>query len=294
MSVRLPQVLVIGGGELGSAVAHKLVRGGMKAFIADLDRPTCIRTSVCFAMALWDGAKEVEDVTAVRVASMGEDSAKEASVIAAQGKLPVLVVDKDFGGWKKLAAALGADVVIDARMLKRNQGISKDLAPLVVGLGPGFSAGRDVHVVIETNRGPNLGSLIYDGQAEADTGVPAEVAGYSGERVIRAPRTGVFTSQARIGEMVMRGEVVGSIDVRIEEGADGEASTKVEVVAPIGGLMRGLVMDGVRVEKGQKIGDVDPRGRKINPLTISDKGRAVAGGVLEAIMHWWARSNVRS
>jgi xanthine dehydrogenase accessory factor len=163
-------------------------------------------------------------------------------------------------------------------MLKRNCGISTGLAPLVIGLGPGFRAPEDVHAVIETNRGHNLGRVIYDGGAEPDTGVPAAVEGYAKERVLRAPADGVFRARAAIGQTVSRGEILG-----LAGGA--------EVRASIAGLLRGLVADGTEVRRGQKIGDVDPRGAAIDVSTVSDKGRAVAGGVLEATMAWWVRSD---
>jgi xanthine dehydrogenase accessory factor len=264
-SVRLPWVIVIGGGELGSAVSHRLVRSGMCVAVVDIKRPTCIRRNVCFAMACIEGAKEVEGVRAEHVATI-----REANSAVIRGVLPVLT-----GDFRKIAARLEPDVFVDARMLKRDQDISVELAPLVIGLGPGFVAGGNVHVVIETKRGHNLGRLIYEGSAEPSTGVPAEIGGFSKERVIRASESGIFESRAKLGAIVRKEQVVGVI-------AGG-----VDVLAPIAGLLRGLISDGAEVRRGQKIGDVDPRGSSVDPTTISDKGRAVAGGVLEAVMHWW-------
>jgi xanthine dehydrogenase accessory factor len=289
MPEKLPGVLVVGGGELGSAVAHRLTRSGMTVAVADLEHPRCIRTAVCFAPALRLGTAEVEGVTAVRAGSgrSGPDLLAEASRIAGEGKLPLFALNGGDLGWSGLAASLKAEVVVDARMLKRNHGRMKDLAKLTIGLGPGFSAGEDVDVVVETNRGPDLGRVIYEGSAEPDTGVPAAVAGYSEERVIRAPLAGIFTARRKVGEMVAAGAVVGAI---------GPASACPDVLArvtsPLGGLLRGLVMDGTAVSEKQKIGDVDPRGKGVDFLKISDKGRAVAGGVLEAVMHWWTESHV--
>ena len=293
----LPRVLVLGGGELGSAVSHRLARSGMEVFVADLDAPTCIRTEVCFAMALRAGAIEVEGVTAVKAATVDE-----AFGIAAGGRIPVLALRLEQGAYRMLARELRADVLIDARMLKRKEDMSRDVAPLVIALGPGFTAPEDVHAVIETNRGHGLGRAIYDGCAEADTGIPGEICGYSGERLIRSPASGVFTAGAKVGDLVAGGQVVGVVvaaaarkaagEVRAGEAAVGaRAGERTDVVASLEGLLRGLISDGVNVEKGQKIGDVDPRGSKIDPRTISDKGRAVAGGVLEAIMHWWSRTH---
>jgi len=273
----VPAVLVIGGGELGSAVAHRLVTSGLRVVIADLARPTCIRRRVCFAEALVGGETQVEGVVARRVASPAE-----ARGLAATGAIAVLGVEAGGADFARLAADLEAGVLVDARLLKRNQGISSGLAPLVIGLGPGFRAPEDVHAVIETNRGHNLGRVILAGEAEADTGQPGEIAGYSAERVIRAPSSGAFDSGKPLGTLVAKGEVVGRIG-----GVGGVGGA--EVAAPIAGLLRGLVADGVEVECGRKIGDVDPRGAAIDITTISDKGRAVAGGVLEAIMHFWLK-----
>ncbi|MFH1313021.1 MAG: selenium-dependent molybdenum cofactor biosynthesis protein YqeB [Candidatus Eisenbacteria bacterium] len=263
----LPRVLIAGGGELGSAVAHRLARSGMELFVVDLENPRCVRREVCFAMVNSGGSGIVEGMRARKASS-----ADEAVEIAGAGDIPVLA-----GDFERIAGEIKPDVFVDARMLKRDQHISRDLAPLVVGLGPGFTAGRDVDIVIETNRGHDLGRVIYDGAAEAHTGVPGEVAGFSHERVIRAPESGTFMSRASLGRMVEKGEVLGVID------------DTVCVKSGISGRLRGLVMDGVEVRGGQKIGDVDPRGAGIDHRTISDKGRSVAGGVLEAVMHWWMR-----
>jgi xanthine dehydrogenase accessory factor len=297
MPVRLPRVLVVGGGELGSAVAHRLARSGMTVAVADLEHPRCIRTGVCFATALRLGTAQVEGVAALRAAPgcAGPQILDEASRITSQGKLPVFALDGGDLTWNGLAASLGADVVVDARMLKRNQDQLTGLGPLPSGLGPGFSAGEHVDVVIETTRGPDLGRVIYAGCAEPDTGVPAAVTGHGEERVIRAPLAGVFTAEARVGDMVGAGAVVGTIRPpgpdRAAGGLSG-ADALARVASPISGLLRGLVMDGTAVGERQKIGDVDPRGSRIDFLKISDKGRAVAGGVLEAIMHWWTESHV--
>jgi xanthine dehydrogenase accessory factor len=261
----LPRVLVVGGGELGSAVAHRLTRAGLTVFVIDIEKPKCIRRAVCFAAALAEGAKVVEGVRAVPVASC-----HQAREVAARESLPVLA-----GDFRQVAEELRPDVLVDARMLKTGSDVAAGIAPLVVGLGPGLVAGQDVDVVIETNRGHHLGRVIYEGSAEPATGVPAEVKGFAHQRVIRAPQAGVFHAGAEIGVMVEKGASLGTID------------GKTTVPAPIDGLLRGLIANGARVRRGQKIGDVDPRGPAIDPYTISDKGRAVAGGVLEAIMYWW-------
>jgi len=262
--IDLPRILVIGGGELGSAVAHRLRRVGFEVWIAEIDKPRCIRRLVCFGSACYQGSVEVEGIRGQ--VARDPDQARE---IARLGDIPVVTAD-----FRDLIEATGFEVIVDARMLKRRTDISKDLAPLVIGLGPGFVAGKDVDVVVETNRGHDLGRVIYEGEAERHTGEPAPVLGYTHQRVLRAPASGVFKAKVRIGDMVRKETTVGIV---------GEC----EVKAPIDGLVRGLVADGNRVDAGQKIGDIDPRGESIRPDTISDKGRAVAGGVLEAVMRWY-------
>jgi xanthine dehydrogenase accessory factor len=262
---KLPRVLVVGGGELGSATAQRLVRSGMEVSIVDIARPRCIRRKVCFAMALLDGACQVEGVTARKTASTDE-----ALDLAARGEIPVMAVD-----FRKVVSDMKPDVLVDARMLKRESDMSRDIAPFVVGLGPGFRAGIDAHAVVETQRGHDLGRVIYEGSAEPHTGVPGEIQGFRSERVVRAPGSGRFRSEISLGAVVEKGTILGKID------------GKVAVVAPIAGLVKGLIADGTEVGGGQKMGDIDPRGASVNPATISDKGRAISGGVLEAIMHWW-------
>ena len=269
MTPALPLVIVVGAGELGSAVCHRLKRSGLGVIAVDIDRPLCIRRRVCFAVALTEGSIEVEGVMGERAAG-----ASEAESITRAGGIPVMA-----GDWRRLAGALGADVLVDATLRKRNSEHIRGCVPLTVGLGPGFEAGTTADVVIETNRGHDLGRVIYEGRAEPDTGVPGEILGISGDRVIRAPAAGIFSGGRAIGSLLETGDTLGVIN--------GE----VDVKAPIAGILRGLIADNTDVRERQKIGDIDPRGAAISVDTISDKGRAVAGGVLEAIMSWWVNSN---
>jgi xanthine dehydrogenase accessory factor len=215
-------------------------------------------------MALVDGPVEVEGIRAQKVPDF-----RQAEEYARRGTVAVLA-----GEFKRIAEELRPDVLVDARMLKTAQDISSDLAPLVVGLGPGFTAGENADIVIETKRGHDLGRVIDRGRAQPDTGVPGPICGLTEERLIRAPASGAFRSTVELGAIVKQNDVVGRIG-------------GTEVKAPVGGLLRGLVADGVEVTEGRKMGDVDPRGPDVDPRTISDRGRAVAGGVLEAVMHWW-------
>jgi xanthine dehydrogenase accessory factor len=168
------------------------------------------------------------------------------------------------------------DVVVDATMAKCNLGTRLGEAPLVIGLAPGFVAGIDVHMVIETNRGHNLGRIISSGEAEPDTGVPGDVGGYKDQRVLRAPFEGTFYATGQIGDLVKRGDLIGHSDEH-------------EIRAAIDGKIRGLIRSGIHVTQGLKIGDIDPRGAAVSCETISDKSIAVARAVLEAIMRVYNR-----
>lgn len=262
-------VVVKGGGDLATGVAHRLHRAGMRVVITELPRPTVIRRPVAFASAVFEGEISVEGVTARRV-----ESVTQALACLDEGVVPVLV-DPQAG----VVRELRPDVVVDATIAKRNLGTHISDAPIVVALGPGFTAGVDCHAVVETARGHYLGRVITQGQATPNTGVPGAVLGYTEERVIRAPCGGVFRGERQIGDRVEAGQTVARVD--------GEP-----VVARISGVLRGLLADGLPVHAGMKVGDVDPRGVVDHCFTISDKARAVGGGVLEAIL--WLRRQQRS
>lgn len=255
-------VLVKGGGDLASGVVYRLHRVGMRVMITELPRPTVIRRAVAFASAMYEDAVDIEGVVGRRVASLGE-----ALECLAKGEVPVMADPE-----AQVVSEWGPEVLVDATLAKRNIGTEVSDAPIVIGVGPGFVAGTDVHAVIETNRGHYLGRVILEGSAAPDTGIPGEVMGHTVERVLRAPRGGIFRAEKRIGDQVSAGEVVGNV----------ESSP---AVAKIGGVIRGLLADGLVVTQGMKIGDVDPRDVRENCFTISDKALAVGGGVLEAILY---------
>jgi len=247
---------------LGSGVAHKLHRSGFQVLILEVSNPLVVRRTVSFAQAIIDGEAFVEEVRAVRVSSKDE--------IIRQwqlGNIPIMV---DPGG--DILKEIKPDAVVDATLAKRNTGMHRGMAPVTVALGPGFKAGDHVDVVIETNRGHNLGRLIFEGFAEPDTGVPSPVEGHSKERVLRAPCSGMVKHVLDIGDLVKAGEVICFV---------GEQPVK----APFKGMVRGLIMNGREVIEGLKIGDVDPRPTKKLCYTISDKARALGGAVLEAILY---------
>jgi xanthine dehydrogenase accessory factor len=254
-------IVVRGGGDLGSGAALRLWRSGFPVVVLESPQPVAVRRTVSFAEAVYEGSMQVEELIAERV--NGPDKVQE---VVDRGSLP-LVVDP-FG---EVISQLQPFGVVDAILAKRNTGTSIEMAPMTVGLGPGFDAGIDVHAVVETNRGPRLGRVIWSGSAEPNTGEPGKVGGRSASRVLRAPTNGVLQTAREIGDIVEEGDLVASVgDVR--------------VVAGFKGLVRGLARNGLKVEDGMKIGDLDPR---LDPSLcglVSDKSLAVAGGVLEAIM----------
>jgi len=258
-------ILIRGAGEMASGVAHRLYQSHFKVCMLEIPQPLAVRREVSFCEAVYDGEKVVEGVRAERISSP-----EQIPSVWNRGNIPLLI-DPD---GKKVRNVLHPDILIDAIMAKKNLGTKINDAPLVIGLGPGFTAGKDVHIVIETNRGHHLGRMILNGEAEPDTGIPGDIGGYTIERLLRTMKKGVFHSDKRIGDRVHKGTVVAVVD-------------DYPVIAKISGVLRGLLRDGVEVKKGMKVGDIDPRGKRENCFTISDKARAIGGGVLEAILYWF-------
>ena len=254
--------LIRGAGDLASGIALRLWRSGIEVVMTDLPRPTAIRRTVSFSEAIVHGETTVEDVTA-RLAA----NADEARALLAQGIVPVLA-DPDCA----CRADLHPDALVDAILAKRNLGTRRTDAPIVIGVGPGFTAGVDCHAVVETMRGHTLGRVIYTGSALPNTNIPGLIGGFAGERVLRAPADGEFRSARQIGDLVKAGDIAGYVA--------GEP-----MACTIDGVLRGLIADGVLVHRGMKSGDVDPRGDVDNCYTASDKALAVGGGVLEALLH---------
>jgi xanthine dehydrogenase accessory factor len=282
-SLSLPLVLIKGAGDLASGVALRLHRAGFPVILTELAQPTAVRRTVCFAQAVYDGACQVEGVTARRA------TAGEVAELLADGLLPVLV-DPSAG----VAQELGAHVLVDAIVAKRNSGTHRSDAPLVIALGPGFVAGddpgADVHAVIETHRGHTLGRVIWYGGALPNTGIPGEVAGAAPQgatasRVLRAEMAGRLTPLAEIGDRLAMGQMIA----RIEDTDGGRA----EVRAPFDGILRGLIHPLAPITPGLKIGDVDARADEAACFTVSDKALAIAGGVLEAILSALTRRSLR-
>lgn len=290
-------MLTRGAGDLGTGVAHRLYRAGFEVYMTELPEPLAVRCTAAFSESVFRGRWCVEGVWAARV-----DTAEEALRLVGveRGVIP-LIVDPE--GRSRLV--LEPAVLVDARMAKRNLGTTRQDARVVVGLGPGFTAGEDVHAVVETARGHHLGRVIYRGRAQEDTGVPGNVGGFTQERVLRAPAAGTLRTLVGLGDRVEAGQVVAEVVPERVAGVAGDLvpvagvgadlvpdvspatspgeEAVVAVRAAIAGVVRGLLRDGAPVRAGQKVGDMDPRTDPSAIWYISDKARAVAGGVLEAV-----------
>ncbi|PVZ87980.1 hypothetical protein C9426_10320 [Serratia sp. S1B] len=254
-------VVIRGAGDIATGVAIRLYHAGFQIVMLDVAQPTAIRRSVAFAQAMFDGSSCVESVTA-RVAK----DVNEAFDFINRGEI-ALLIDEEAHSLKQLNPRF----LVDAILAKQNLGTQRTMAPITIALGPGFNAGQDCDAVIETNRGHNLGRVIYQGYAHPNTGIPGDIGGHTLRRVIRAPTDGLMQCHVALGDLVQEGDIVAHC---------GEAP----VIAPISGMVRGLLQDGLATLAGSKIGDIDPRGIEADYTTVSDKARAIAGAVLEAML----------
>ena len=260
-------VIVRGGGDIATGTIMKLYKSGFKVLVLETYEPSAIRRNVAFSEAVYQGSKKVED-TVCYLAKDLDDAVR----LLEEGKLAMLVDPKG-----ESIAKLKPVAVVDGILAKKNIGTKKDMAPITIALGPGFEAGVDVDAVIETRRGHRLGRVIYEGSAEANTGVPGIIAGYGKERVIHSPAAGTLINVCAITDRVNKGDLIAYVD---------NGSGRIPIKATIDGILRGLIRDGYSVTEGFKIADIDPRIEEYdNCFTISDKARCIAGGVLEAIMH---------
>ena len=259
-------ILIRGAGDIASGIAVRLYRCGFTLAMTDLSNPTAIRRTVCFSEAIIHGTCTVEGITAERAASR-----EDADNIWQRGHIPVFADDNG-----TVRTLLGPDAVVDARLAKVNLDTSLTNAPIVIAVGPGFTAGQDCRAVVETQRGHYLGRVIYEGAAAPNTGVPGNIGGYTVERIIRAPLAGTFHPVHAIGDQVQANEIVAYVDDE-------------PVICQIGGTLRGILPEGTRVHEGMKSGDVDPRCKPEHCLCASDKALSVGGGVLEALLHFGYR-----
>ncbi len=254
-------VLIRGAGDLASGVALRLRRAGFAVVMTEISRPTTIRRTVAFSQAVTEGRCRVEDLSAQRA-----EDPEEALALLERGVLPVLVDPQC-----RCREALKPRALVDAILAKRNLGTRITDAPIVIGVGPGFTAGLDCHAAVETMRGHTLGRVLYRGSPLPNTNIPGLIGGFAGERVLRAPADGIFREERAIGDRVKAGDTVGWVG-------------DLPMTATLDGVLRGLLATGVPVYKGMKAGDVDPRNEPDYCKTASDKALAIGGGVLEAIL----------
>lgn len=255
-------VVIRGGGDIATGISHKLYRSGFRILILEIEKPTMVRRTVSFASAVYDCGAIVEKVKAVKAYNT-----KDIQRIWSKNQIPVMVDPKC-----EIIDEMKIDILVDATLAKRNLGTNRTMAPITIGVGPGFDASKDVDVVVETIRGHDLGKLIFKGYAEPDTGVPGKILGYGKERVLRAPCHGIINNLSNIGDTIKKDQIIAYVDNE-------------PVKATIDGILRGIIMNDSKVKKGLKIADIDPREIKEYCFTISDKARSVAGGVLEAILY---------
>lgn len=254
-------VMIRGAGDLATGIALRLHRAGFQIVMTEIEEPLSIRRTVCFSEAVRNGEMTVEGVKAVLV-----HNRREVWANLAAGNIPVIVDPK-----AERRKGLLPDIFVDAALAKKNLGTDRSFAPIVIAVGPGFTAGEDCHAVIESMRGHTLGRVITDGTTIPNTGTPGDIGGYTIERLLRTPCAGKFKAVRKIGDIVDAGEVVAEVD-------------GMPVKSQIKGVLRGLLADDTSVPEGLKCGDVDPRCKPENCITASDKALSIGGGVLEAIM----------
>lgn len=254
------KVLIKGAGDLATGIAYEFWLAGHEILMTDIEVPLTVRRMVAFSRAVYEGEAQVEKAKGILVRN-----SEEALTVISKGHIAVIVDEKT-----KIREEYRPDILIDGIMAKQNTGTCKNDAPLVIGIGPGFTAGTDCHYVIETQRGPTLGNVICEGSAIPNTGIPGEIAGYTIERLIKASASGTMEPKAQIGDLVKKGQVVA-------------VTGGIPVYAQMSGIVRGMLQEGVQVEKGLKIGDIDARENQEYCYTISDKARKIGRGALEAV-----------
>ncbi len=273
-----PWIMVRGAGDLATGIILRLRRCGFRVAVTECEDPSAIRRKAAFCPAVWEGTSQVEGTFCRRVENL--DQAVKADL---EGMIPLLVDPKGEG-----IAAFQPAALVDAILAKVNLGTNRSMAPITVGLGPGFTAGEDVDCVVETMRGHHLGRVIRSGCAISNTGIPGNIGGYTYQRVIHAPASGkmVFVKDEKgntvdIGAQVTQGQIIGLIG-------------DTEVRATISGVLRGIIREGYPVAMGLKIADIDPRPEQAAYCdTVSDKASAIAGGVLEALLSEAGKKGIR-
>ncbi|MEI0608394.1 selenium-dependent molybdenum cofactor biosynthesis protein YqeB [Brachyspira pilosicoli] len=267
-------VIVRGAGDLATGVVYSLYKAHFKVIILETQHPSAIRRKVALSEAVYDGKTKVEDIEAVLVKNYEE----ALNIIANKDykEIPIFI-DPNC----EILNHIKPTFLIDAIIAKKNLGTNKSMAKYTIALGPGFTAGKDCDIVIETMRGHNLGRMYLEGEAIPNTGIPGNIGGKEAERVIHASSDGIIENIKNIGDFVREKEVIAYIN---------NDNKKIEVIAPFEGLLRGIIRDGFKVRNGLKIADIDPRKSEYdNCFTISDKARNLGGAVLTAMMYLYNR-----
>ena len=268
-----PWILIRGAGDIATGTILRLHRCGFKVLAAECRNPSAIRRKAAFCEAVWAGTATVENTVCQKVSDL-----QEAEALSAEGRIPLLV-DEALSCLSSLSPA----AVVDAILAKKNLGTCRSMAPITIGLGPGFTAGEDVDAVIETMRGHHLGRVILQGAAIPNTGIPGVIGGFAAERVIHAPASGpmIFTDSIDIGALVQKGQTIAYVG-------------DTPVTATLDGVLRGLIREGYPVTKGLKIADIDPRKEQVKYCdTVSDKARAIGGGTVEALLYLADQRGIR-
>lgn len=263
-------VIVRGAGDLATGVVYSLYKAHFKVIILETQHPSAIRRKVALSEAVYDGKTKVEDIEAVLVKNYEE----ALNIIANKDykEIPILI-DPNC----EILNHIKPTFLIDAIIAKKNLGTNKSMAKYTIALGPGFTAGKDCDIVIETMRGHNLGRIYLEGEAIPNTGIPGNIGGKEAERVIHASSDGIIENIKNIGDFVKEKEIIAYIN---------NDNKKIEVIAPFEGLLRGIIRDGFKVRNGLKIADIDPRKSEYdNCFTISDKARNLGGAVLTAMIY---------
>lgn len=258
----MEKILIKGAGDLASGIAWRLQRAGFPIIMTEIEKPLTVRLTVSYSNAVYENEVNIEGIKGKLV-----NNYQEAQEVIAQDKIAVIVDEN-----ADIVKEYKPDIIIDAIMAKKNINTKIDDAPIVIAVGPGFTAKKDCDYVIETKRGHFLGKVIEDGSAIKNTGVPGNIGGYTVERIIRANGEGVFKSVVKIGDFVKKGDIVAYVDDK-------------EVTALIDGIVRGMLHDGIIVTDKMKCGDIDPRAEQSHCFSISDKSRAIGGGALEAVLY---------
>ncbi len=262
-------VVIKGAGEMASAIACRLHKTSFVVIMTEIEKPSVIRRAVSFAQSVFDGDSQVEDIIGecIQLDEKNYHSTlNEVWNIVSKGRIPVII-----DPFAKITNIVQADIVVDAIIAKKNINTKINEAKIVIGIGPGFVAKENCHYAIETMRGHNLGIILEEGSTQPDTGIPGNIAGVTMQRVLRSPTDGILIASKQIGDKITKGDIVATVSNQ-------------PVISEISGVLRGILFSGLFCNSGQKIGDIDPRDEVSHCFTISDKARAIAGSVLEAIL----------